>query len=63
MECNQKKIEKECACTYSTCSRKGKCCECVSFHRKMGEFPGCFFTPEGERLYDRSWEALKKYHI
>ena len=62
-ECNQEKLAKECPCTYEPCSRKGKCCECIAYHRRMGEFPACLFTPEGERTYDRSWEALKKYHI
>ena len=42
-----------CPCTYS-CSRHGKCCECVAFHRAYGEAPGCLFTKEGEKTYDRS---------
>ncbi len=48
-----------CSCTYP-CSRHGKCCECVAYHRANGEFPGCFFTKEGERTYDRSLRALMK---
>jgi len=31
-----------CTCTYP-CSRHGKCCECVAYHRRSGEVPGCFF--------------------
>ncbi|MBD3284934.1 hypothetical protein GF359_01050 [candidate division WOR-3 bacterium] len=46
----------ECPCTYEPCSRKGKCCECIDYHRKMGELPGCLFTPEEERTYNRTIE-------
>jgi hypothetical protein len=60
MECNIEKMKKVCTCTYP-CDKRGKCCECVTYHRKRGEFPGCFFTPEGEKLYDRSFECLMKY--
>jgi len=44
----------KCACTYMSCSRRGNCCACISFHRMNGEVPGCLFTPEGEKTYDRS---------
>lgn len=54
MECNINKNLKSCSCTYEPCSRKGKCCECVLYHRKNGELPGCFFSPDLERTYDRS---------
>ncbi|HQA59591.1 MAG: DUF6485 family protein [Dethiobacteria bacterium] len=47
-----------CTCTYSSCSRRGKCCECVAYHRRSGEVPGCFFSAAGERTYDRSIENL-----
>jgi hypothetical protein len=43
-----------CNCTYEPCSRKGKCCECVAYHRRSGELPACYFTPEVEATYDRS---------
>ena len=58
-----KKGSIKCSCTYSGCPRHGKCCDCVAYHRSMGEFPGCFFTKEGEKTYDRSWSNLEKYHI
>ncbi len=51
MDCSN---ERECACTYPSCPRRGNCCECVSYHREQGELPGCFFNPEYERTYDRS---------
>ena len=44
----------KCTCTYLSCDKRGNCCQCVSYHQKKGEVPGCFFTPEGERTYDRS---------
>jgi hypothetical protein len=54
MECNLKANRQSCTCTYEPCSRKGTCCECISFHRASDELPGCVFTPEVERTYDRS---------
>jgi len=54
MECNVKSNRATCPCTYEPCSRKGRCCECVSYHRDNGELPGCFFSAEVERTYDRS---------
>lgn len=47
-----------CTCTYTSCHRHGKCCECVAYHRTSGEVPGCFFSKAGERTYDRSIENL-----
>ena len=43
-----------CNCTYEPCSRKGKCCECLAYHRRAGELPACYFTNEQERTYNRS---------
>lgn len=55
MECNIEANMARCNCTYP-CDRKGKCCECIAYHRSMGELPGCYFTKEAERTYDRSVE-------
>ena len=52
--CNIDKNKANCTCTYEPCSRKGLCCECIAYHRKSGELPGCFFSREDERTYDRS---------
>lgn len=57
-DCPYKKSSFVCTCTYPGCSRHGKCCECVEYHRDRGEVPGCLFSPEGERTYDRTPEAL-----
>ncbi len=49
----------KCTCTYA-CDKHGKCCECVAYHKRKNEFPGCFFTEKAEKSYDRSWAALVK---
>ncbi len=54
MDCSLKTNRQNCNCTYEPCSRKGKCCECISYHRESDELPACYFTPEVERAYDRS---------
>ena len=46
-----------CPCTYS-CNKRGKCCECIAYHLRNGEFPACFFSAEAEKRYDRSFDAL-----
>ncbi len=48
-----------CNCTYN-CSRHGKCCECIAYHRRAGEFPACFFSEKAEKTYDRSLSQLLK---
>jgi len=58
MECNQAQIKNRCACTYSICSRMGKCCECIEYHLTNRELPGCVFakiSKEAESSYDRSF--------
>jgi len=55
MECKQAKNLEQCTCSYGSCPRKGLCCECVSYHLKARELPGCFFPPDAERTYDRSF--------
>nr|WP_320131321.1 DUF6485 family protein [uncultured Holophaga sp.] len=44
----------KCACTYLACDKRGNCCACVSYHKTKDEVPGCFFSAEGEKSYDRS---------
>ncbi len=59
-ECKKRdEILKSCTCTYEPCSRKGNCCACVAYHRDMDELPGCFFTPEAEATYDRSYHKFR----
>ncbi len=62
-ECNQDKLSKNCACTYTTCSRRGRCCECVEYHLRMDQLPGCVFaklSKDAERSYDRDFEHFAK---
>ncbi|MCL6471909.1 MAG: DUF6485 family protein [Firmicutes bacterium] len=54
MECNINANKQKCSCTYEPCSRKGKCCACLTYHQRSRELPACFFPPEVERTYDRS---------
>jgi len=54
VECEIDQNLARCPCTYEPCSKKGKCCECIRYHWRMGELPGCLFPPEAERTYDRS---------
>ncbi|HDP70649.1 MAG TPA: hypothetical protein ENN38_07595 [Actinobacteria bacterium] len=58
MDCAFEDNKRNCTCTYDPCDRKGKCCECVSYHRNRKELPGCFFPPEIECTYDRSIEKF-----
>lgn len=59
MECKKEENLKMCTCTYP-CSRKGLCCECVEYHRRVRQLPGCFFSTDAERTYDRSYEYFSK---
>ena len=57
MECQRKEINlKRCTCSYVPCSRKGLCCECLQYHLRNRELPGCCFPPASERTYNRSFE-------
>lgn len=60
MECSKEKNKKKCTCTYEPCSRKGICCECISYHLKSNEAPGCLFPAEVEKTYDRSLKRLAR---
>ena len=51
---NKEKNLKNCNCTYSGCDKTGICCECISYHRNMGQLPACYFTDEVEKTWDRS---------
>ena len=56
MDCpNKEQNLAKCNCTYP-CDKKGLCCECIAYHKKLGELPACYFTAEQERTYDRTVE-------
>ncbi|MDA3800003.1 MAG: DUF6485 family protein [Kiritimatiellae bacterium] len=46
----------KCTCTYTSCGRWGKCCECVAYHKDKKQLPACYFSKEAEKTYDRSIE-------
>lgn len=58
MECRINQNMENCNCTYEPCSRKGKCCECLVYHKKSDELPACFFPDNIEKTYDRSIEKF-----
>ena len=55
MECQIEVNKVKCTCTYETCSRKGKCCECIGYHLEYDELPACVFPSEVEKTYNRSF--------
>lgn len=57
-ECTVEQNRGKCNCTYEPCSRKGICCECLTYHRRLGELPACLFPADVERTYDRSVERF-----
>lgn len=60
MECNKSNNMKHCNCSYEPCPRKGACCECIAYHRKMRQLPACLFPDEAEKTYDRSFEHFAR---
>jgi len=61
--CDQEQNLLECTCTYTSCSKRGICCECIKYHRSKGEIPGCLFPKEVEKTYDRSIERFVKAYL
>ncbi|HIJ65307.1 MAG TPA: cytosolic protein, partial [Candidatus Hydrogenedentes bacterium] len=43
-----------------SCSRKGTCCECLSYHLASRQLPACCFPDNVEKTYDRSFKAFAK---
>jgi len=61
MECKKdKNLTDRCNCTYAGCDKKGVCCDCLAYHLKMRQLPGCCFPAEVERSYDRSFQAFAR---
>ena len=54
MECKQDEILQNCTCTYTSCSRMGLCCDCIAYHKRSNELPGCLFPKDAERTYNRT---------
>lgn len=60
MECKKEQNLENCLCTYDSCSRKGLCCDCIRYHLKSRQLPGCCFTRDAEGTYDRSFEHFSR---
>lgn len=60
MECDKERNLQSCNCTYDPCPRKGLCCECIRYHWRMRQLPGCLFPDDVERTWDRSLENFVK---
>ncbi len=60
MECKQETNLKSCNCSYEPCSRKGICCDCLRYHLKNRQLPGCCFSDDAERTFDRSFEHFAR---
>lgn len=59
MACNS---SVECTCSYTTCARFGKCCECVAYHKAKDQIPACYFPKNIEATGERSISAFVKLH-
>ena len=57
MECKRETNKEFCTCSFS-CNKKGVCCDCLKYHRRMGELPGCYFPADVEKSGDRSIERF-----
>ncbi|MFC1630026.1 DUF6485 family protein [Patescibacteria group bacterium] len=58
MECKKENNLKTCPCTYTSCDKRGTCCECIRHHVEKNELPGCCFSKEAEKTYDRSFKKF-----
>ena len=62
MECQKEQNLTICNCTYEPCDKKGLCCQCIAYHRRMDQLPACVFPPEVEKTYDRSFARFASLH-
>lgn len=60
MECKKDRNKDACTCSHDECSRHGICCECLQYHLKNRQLPGCCFPPAVERTDARSFAAFAK---
>jgi len=60
MECKKPRNLESCTCTYTSCGKRGMCCECIQSHLGRKELPGCCFPPAAEKTYDRSFAAFAR---
>ena len=60
MECKQDRNADFCTCTYGGCPRHAVCCDCLRYHLRSRQLPGCCFPPAAERTYDRSFDHFAR---
>jgi len=60
MDCKAAQNAANCGCSYTTCGKRGVCCECLVSHLADKELPGCCFPPDAEKSYDRSFANFAK---
>ena len=60
MDCKKSSNLQQCNCSYTPCSRKGICCDCIRYHLSMRELPACCFPDSAERTFDRSFEHFSQ---
>ncbi|MEO0074659.1 MAG: DUF6485 family protein [candidate division WOR-3 bacterium] len=61
-ECQVIRNKRYCTCTYEMCTRRGRCCECIQYHRQNNELPACYFPRQIEKTYDRSIRRFIECH-
>ncbi|MCS7258746.1 MAG: DUF6485 family protein [candidate division WOR-3 bacterium] len=61
-ECRVVINKQRCPCTFESCGRRGRCCECVTYHRQQNELPACYFPRNVEKTYDRSIRKFIECH-
>lgn len=60
MDCKKTQNLQNCTCSYDPCPRKGMCCECIGYHLRNKQLPGCCFPADAEQTYDRSFAHFAK---
>jgi hypothetical protein len=60
MECKKEQNLKDCTCPFTSCSKRGICCECIKSHLKNRELPGCCFDIKTAESHERSFEHFAK---
>lgn len=60
MECKKDRNKEFCGCSHTECGRHGVCCDCLQYHLKNRQLPGCCFPPEVERTDARNFAAFAK---
>jgi hypothetical protein len=63
MECKKNMNLDQCNCSFGSCSHKGICCDCISYHLRSRELPACCFPTDVEKSYDRSFEKFAQWVI